>query len=148
MAGEVIAVGAGVKHWKKGDRVCSNFCTDHLDGDTNEEIIKTSLGGQSPGVLTQYKNLPAHVRTFLITQESAVLIFQKALVSVPQHLTYEQASTLPLVSLICQFGKRNSHRIAYSCAALTAYAALYGPCPVKSGDTVLIQGTGGVSMRV
>ena len=61
MAGEVVAVGAQVKKWKQGDRVCSNFSTDHLDGDTDEEIIKTSLGGQSQGVLTQYKNLPAHV---------------------------------------------------------------------------------------
>lgn len=61
MAGEVVAVGADVKKWKQGDRVCSNFSTDHLDGDTDEEIIKTSLGGQCQGVLTQYKNLPAHV---------------------------------------------------------------------------------------
>lgn len=34
----------------------------------------------------------------------------------------------------------------FSCAALTAYNALYGPVPVKAGDYVLVLGTGGVSM--
>lgn len=32
------------------------------------------------------------------------------------------------------------------CAAITAYNALHGPTPLKGGDTVLIQGTGGVSI--
>ncbi|KAF8970707.1 alcohol dehydrogenase superfamily protein [Flammula alnicola] len=110
MAGEVIAVGEDVKTWKAGDRVCANFSTDHIHGDTNPEIIKTSLGGQSPGVLTEYRSFPAH-----------------SLVKIPDHLTFEEASTLP-------------------CAALTAYNALHGPIPIKAGDTVLVQGTGGVSM--
>ena len=34
----------------------------------------------------------------------------------------------------------------FSCAAVTAYNALNGPIPVKGGDVVLVQGTGGVSM--
>jgi len=50
-----------------------------------------------------------------------------SLVRVPKHLTYEEASTLP-------------------CAALTAYNALHGPTPLKGGDWVLVQGTGGVSI--
>ncbi|KAJ7625865.1 hypothetical protein FB45DRAFT_1030190 [Roridomyces roridus] len=51
------------------------------------------------------------------------------LVAIPSHLSYEEASTLP-------------------CAALTAYNALLssGSEPLKAGDTVLIQGTGGVSV--
>ncbi len=32
------------------------------------------------------------------------------------------------------------------CAAVTAYNALLGPSPLKGGDVVLIQGTGGVSI--
>ena len=32
------------------------------------------------------------------------------------------------------------------CAALTAYNALQGPTPLKGGDWVLVQGTGGVSI--
>ncbi|EMD34895.1 hypothetical protein CERSUDRAFT_54054 [Gelatoporia subvermispora B] len=49
------------------------------------------------------------------------------LVRIPGHLSYEEASTLP-------------------CAAVTAYNALMGPVPLKGGDTVLVLGTGGVSM--
>ncbi|KAH9946712.1 hypothetical protein B0H21DRAFT_693184 [Amylocystis lapponica] len=55
------------------------------------------------------------------------LVPAHSLVRIPAHLSYEEASTLP-------------------CAALTAYSALFGPVPVKGGDTVLIQGTGGVSI--
>ncbi|KAF8983619.1 hypothetical protein BDQ17DRAFT_1548933 [Cyathus striatus] len=96
MAGEIVAVGEEVKDWKVGDRVCANFSTDHIFGDTDFEIIKTSF--------------PAH-----------------SLVHVPEHLSYEEASTLP-------------------CAALTAYNALIGLKPLKAGDYVLVQGTGGVSI--
>lgn len=32
------------------------------------------------------------------------------------------------------------------CAAVTAYNALLGPSPLKGGDVVLVQGTGGVSI--
>ncbi|KAG5641873.1 hypothetical protein DXG03_004013 [Asterophora parasitica] len=51
----------------------------------------------------------------------------QSLVRIPEHLSYEEASTLP-------------------CAALTAYNALMGPKPVKAGDYVLVLGTGGVSI--
>ncbi|KII83921.1 hypothetical protein PLICRDRAFT_46689 [Plicaturopsis crispa FD-325 SS-3] len=50
-----------------------------------------------------------------------------SLVKIPDQLSYEEASTLP-------------------CAAVTAYNALLGPVPLKGGDTVLVQGTGGVSI--
>lgn len=49
---------------------------------------------------------------------------QEAVVLAPPHLNDEEASTLP-------------------CAALTAWSALEG---TKAGDTVLVQGTGGVSL--
>ncbi|SJL13305.1 related to Alcohol dehydrogenase [Armillaria ostoyae] len=110
MAGEVVSVGSDVTRWTVGDRVCANFTTDHLDGDVNAEIVKTALGGGQHGVLTEYRDFPDH-----------------SLVRIPEHLSYEEASTLP-------------------CAALTAYNALMGPKPVKAGDTVLVLGTGGVSI--
>lgn len=111
MAGEVLAVGEDVQgQWTKGDRVCCNFAPAHLFGDITPASVNSSMGGQSPGVLTQYRCFPA-----------------EALVKIPEHLTYVQASTLP-------------------CAALTAYAALHGARPIKAGDTVLILGTGGVSI--
>jgi NADPH:quinone reductase-like Zn-dependent oxidoreductase len=52
---------------------------------------------------------------------------EDALVAVPAHLTDEEAATLP-------------------CAAVTAWNGLVVSGSVKAGDTVLIQGTGGVSL--
>jgi len=52
---------------------------------------------------------------------------EEALVPVPAHLSLEQAATLP-------------------CAALTAWSALVEQGDVKPGDTVLVQGTGGVAL--
>ncbi|KAK6988697.1 alcohol dehydrogenase superfamily protein [Favolaschia claudopus] len=108
MAGEIIAVGEGVKEWKTGDRICANFMVDKLhDGSPGNE----ALGGAVNGVLTEYRTFPA-----------------QALVAIPEHLSYDEASTLP-------------------CAALTAYNALLcGIEPLKAGDTILVQGTGGVSI--
>lgn len=45
---------------------------------------------------------------------------------IPDYLSYEEASCLP-------------------CAALTAWNALYGLVPLRPGQTVVLQGTGGVS---
>ena len=53
----------------------------------------------------------------------------QGLVRIPDHLTYEQAATLP-------------------CAAVTAWNCLQGPVPLKGGDYLLVQGTGGVSVYV
>jgi NADPH:quinone reductase-like Zn-dependent oxidoreductase len=54
-------------------------------------------------------------------------IFPKTgVVRIPEYLSYEEASCLP-------------------CAALTAWNALYGLAPIRPGQTVLLQGTGGVS---
>ncbi len=56
-----------------------------------------------------------------------VLVDQEDLVHVPPHLSYQEAATLP-------------------CAALTAWNALYGGRPLRAGETVLVLGTGGVSV--
>ncbi|KAJ6456021.1 hypothetical protein C8R47DRAFT_1029483 [Mycena vitilis] len=109
MCGEVIAVGTDVKDWKAGDRVCANFLIDKLHDADGPGL--TGLGGNVHGVLTEYRTFPANL-----------------LVAVPEHLSYEEASTLP-------------------CAAVTAYNALLsGFEPLKAGDTVLVEGTGGVSI--
>ncbi|KAJ7055292.1 alcohol dehydrogenase superfamily protein [Mycena amicta] len=112
MAGEVVSVGEDVKEWKLGDRVLSNFFLDLIYEDgMKPEVMGSALGGAVHGVLAEYRAFPAH-----------------ALVEIPSHLSYEEASTLP-------------------CAALTAYNALVcGHEGTKAGDTVLIQGTGGVSI--
>lgn len=52
---------------------------------------------------------------------------QQAWVAMPGHLDYAEAATLP-------------------CAGVTAWHALFGAAPARPGDTVLLLGTGGVSV--
>ncbi|MBC7798000.1 MAG: NAD(P)-dependent alcohol dehydrogenase [Pyrinomonadaceae bacterium] len=52
---------------------------------------------------------------------------ENGVVRIPEHLSYEKAATLP-------------------CAAVTAWNALVNSGNLKAGDTVLTQGTGGVSV--
>jgi NADPH:quinone reductase-like Zn-dependent oxidoreductase len=56
-----------------------------------------------------------------------VALPQSGVVPIPEHLSYAEASTLP-------------------CAGLTAWNALTNVTPVKPGDVILTQGTGGVSV--
>lgn len=56
-----------------------------------------------------------------------VLADQEDLVPVPPHLSYDEAATLP-------------------CAAVTAWNALFGARRLQPGETVLVLGTGGVSI--
>jgi len=56
-----------------------------------------------------------------------VLLPEEGVVRAPSHLEDEEAASLP-------------------CSAVTAWNALVGERPVKAGDTVLVQGTGGVSI--
>lgn len=56
-----------------------------------------------------------------------MVVNEEGLAKAPEYLTDEQAATLP-------------------CAALTAWSALATEGDVKAGDTVLVQGTGGVSL--
>lgn len=46
----------------------------------------------------------------------------------------------------CTLFTSSNHSHSPRCAALTAYNALHGPTPLKGGDWVLVQGTGGVSV--
>ena len=52
---------------------------------------------------------------------------ENGLVCIPDHFSYEEAATLP-------------------CAAVTAYNALFESGRMKSDDSILLQGTGGVSI--
>ncbi|HKD61743.1 MAG TPA: NAD(P)-dependent alcohol dehydrogenase [Terracidiphilus sp.] len=107
-AGEVAAVGEGVSAWKPGDRVCGIFMQNWLDGPPTPAKIKGALGGDIDGMLAEY-----------------VLLKESGLVRIPDHLSFEEAATLP-------------------CAAVTAWNAL-GAGNLQANATVLIQGTGGVS---
>lgn len=56
-----------------------------------------------------------------------VVLAAEGVVKIPAHLSFEEAATLP-------------------CAAVTAWNALVAQGRLKSGDTILLQGTGGVSI--
>lgn len=108
-AGEVVEVGAGVTRVAIGDRVSPCFFQAWLRGAMEPGDGDSALGGSIDGVLAEY------------------CVFAEAgLVRVPDHLSYEEASTLP-------------------CAALTAWNGLYGGHPLAAGQTVLVLGTGGVA---
>jgi len=109
-AGEVIAVGDAVTRWKPGDRVCPIFMQGWIDGELDHKKSKTTLGGDLNGCL----------REFGVFREDG-------LVSIPEHLSYEEASCLP-------------------CAGVTAWNALMVSGGLKKGESVLVQGTGGVSL--
>lgn len=109
-AGEVVAVGEGVTRFVVGDRVAGSFFQQWIDGRLRKAYFNTTLGGGIDGVLTTARVFPEH-----------------GLVRIPEHLSYEEAATLP-------------------CAALTAWHALVTTAHVSSGDTVVLLGTGGVSI--
>jgi NADPH:quinone reductase-like Zn-dependent oxidoreductase len=108
-AGEVAAVGPGVDGWKPGDRVAGIFMQNWLDGPLTPAKARGALGGDIDGVLADY-----------------VVLKEQGLVAIPDHLSFQEAATLP-------------------CAAVTAWNALT-TVEIKPGSTVLIQGTGGVSI--
>jgi NADPH:quinone reductase-like Zn-dependent oxidoreductase len=56
-----------------------------------------------------------------------VVLHEEALVAIPAHLSYAEAATLP-------------------CAAVTAWNALFVEGGLRAGDSVLLLGTGGVSI--
>lgn len=109
-SGTVEAVGSGVERFEEGDRVAPIFAQAWRDGDISHEMRKSTLGGPLDGTL----------------REKAVFD-EDGLVSVPDHLTDEEAATL-------------------TCAGVTAWNALTTGDSLKSGETVLLLGTGGVSM--
>jgi NADPH:quinone reductase-like Zn-dependent oxidoreductase len=109
-SGEIVEVGKVVARWKVGDRVCPTFFQGWVDGEIDYSKSKTNLGGDLDGCLRQFGTFS-----------------ENALVSIPEHLSFDEAACLP-------------------CAGVTAWNALTVSGGVKSGDTVLVQGTGGVSI--
>ncbi len=109
--GEVVELGPGVTRVKTGQRVAGAFMPKWIAGEITEAAGRSALGGGGPdGMLAEY-----------------VLISEEGVVAVPDHLTDEEAASLP-------------------CAAVTAWHGLVSEGGIKAGDTVLVQGTGGVSI--
>jgi NADPH:quinone reductase-like Zn-dependent oxidoreductase len=109
-AGEVTAVGDGVTRVSIGDRVCPMFFQSWFDGRPSASNRRLALGGTRPGVL-----------------QELIVLDAEGVSRIPDHLTFEEAATLP-------------------CAALTAWRALFEEALIRPGQTILVQGTGGVSI--
>jgi NADPH:quinone reductase-like Zn-dependent oxidoreductase len=108
-AGEIAELGPGVSRVKLGDRVAAAMFPRWIDGSFSWDV-SPQLGGSLDGMLSEY-----------------VVLDEDAVVHVPDHLSFEEAATLP-------------------CAAVTAWNALTGARPLVAGDTVLVLGSGGVSL--
>jgi len=110
-AGEIAAIGDGVSRFKVGDRVAGCFAQGWFAGPpSREKLLNTTLGGPLDGMLAEQ-----------------VVLNENGVVHIPEHLTNEEAATLP-------------------CAALTSWSALVRHAHTKPGETVLVLGTGGVSI--
>lgn len=109
-AGEVAEVGPGVTRVKVGQRVAGIFMQKWISGEIDDAKARSALGGAIDGLLAEF-----------------AVLHEDGLVHVPEHLSYEEAATLP-------------------CAAVTAWHGLVTEGRIKPGDTVLCQGTGGVSL--
>jgi NADPH:quinone reductase-like Zn-dependent oxidoreductase len=109
-AGEVIAVGTNVDRFDVGDRVAGIFFERWLDGRRTADSLASARGGSAGGMLAE-----------------VVVSDARSLVKIPDHLTYEEAATLP-------------------CAGVTAWVGLFKDRPLQKDEFVLLEGTGGVSM--
>jgi NADPH:quinone reductase-like Zn-dependent oxidoreductase len=109
-AGEVIAIGDDVSRFEVGDRVAGIFFERWIDGPLSAEILASARGGRTGGMLSEV----------IVTHENG-------LVAIPEHLSYEEAATLP-------------------CAAVTAWNGLFTRGQLQPDDFVLLEGTGGVSV--
>jgi NADPH:quinone reductase-like Zn-dependent oxidoreductase len=104
--------------------------------ETGPDVTRVKPGDRVAGIFMQGwlggELEPAHRETALGGAIDGVLaeyvVFdQQGLVHIPAHLSYQQAATLP-------------------CAAVTAWHGLTALKPVGPGQTVLVLGTGGVSI--
>jgi len=94
---------------------------------TGDRVAGIFMQNWQDGSLTSAKSkgaLGGDIDGMLATE---VVLAESGLVRIPDHLSYQEGATLP-------------------CAAVTAWNALFKATDTQPGDTVLIQGTGGVSI--
>lgn len=108
-AGEVIELGAGVEGVRPGERVVPHFLPAWTAGAPGPVEGRRMRGITMPGSLAELAVVPAG-----------------GLVRMPEHLSFEEAASLPI-------------------AATTAWKAMR-TAAVRPGSRVLLLGTGGVSL--
>jgi NADPH:quinone reductase-like Zn-dependent oxidoreductase len=109
--GVIVARGPEVSRVKEGDRVAPIFYPGWIDGAPASPKMEGPLGGAAvDGLYSEY-----------------AVVDESSLVTVPSHLTAEEAATLP-------------------CAALTAWNGVAEHRRLRAGDTVVVLGTGGVAL--
>lgn len=147
----MVEVGEGVNKYAVGDRVSPIPMPGyhHVSSSDLDPIVYTLLPYvtraptlmqrpkarqlASVGMEQQPVSIPETCQyeyslTFACFPQEFMVVDQEDLVKIPSHMSYEEASTLPI-------------------ACGTAWNALYGKiAQVQSGDTVLCMGTGGVSL--
>lgn len=109
-AGEIVALGDGVDRFSIGERVAATYFPRWRDGLIEPDQAVVQFGCTLDGMLAEF-----------------ICADQQAFVQVPEHLSFEEAATLP-------------------CAGVTAWSALNGPRRVLPGETVLTIGAGGVPL--
>jgi NADPH:quinone reductase-like Zn-dependent oxidoreductase len=109
-AGEVIALGSAVTRFRIGERVAGTFFRGWIDGKAPHGPLVSLGAPPADGMLAEL-----------------VVLDQQDAVTIPDHLSWAAAATLP-------------------CAAVTAWRSLVDIGHVAPGDTVLVIGTGGVSI--
>ncbi|MCX4545030.1 NAD(P)-dependent alcohol dehydrogenase [Streptomyces sp. NBC_01565] len=107
--GEVVAVGEAVTRFAVGDRVCCTYFPRWRAGRITPDAVDQP-GCTLDGMLAEY-----------------AAIDEQWAVRVPDHLTWQEAATLP-------------------CAGVTAWHALTGGEALRPGQTVLTLGTGAVAL--
>jgi alcohol dehydrogenase len=81
-AGEVVAVGEGVRAYKPGDRVISAFHPRWFGGRPPRTMASDAYGSDQDGWLTEFK-----------------AVSQEAVVPLPDHISYADGCTLPCAGL-------------------------------------------------
>ena len=89
--GEVVAVGDGVTRAKVGDRVLGTFWQSWVGGDFDQTESVGQLGGSMDGMLQEF-----------------VCLDQEGIVHAAEHLTDEEAATLPCAATTSNSGTGKS----------------------------------------